>query len=121
MVLSRLDFFKRKLPELFSAVAIITVLVNSGLYVYDIYTDVVLVKVRELSASEWIQTSLPDSSHLLAVPSIQWIQLGCNPLDNLHCEPLFHRCLALGLQDEGLDCRLDPKGYREGGAHRPAD
>jgi hypothetical protein len=53
LILSRTDFFKRKLPELFTIVACLTVIINSGLYVYDIYTDVALVKFLLFNGYIW--------------------------------------------------------------------
>ena len=42
----QVEIFKRKSPRLFMVVAFAMVIINEGLYVYDLYTDVVVVQVQ---------------------------------------------------------------------------
>ena len=38
------EIFKRKSPNFFKIVSFAMVIVNEGLYVYDLYTDVIVIK-----------------------------------------------------------------------------
>lgn len=42
----QVEIIKRKSPRLFNIISIVMVIINEGLYVYDLYTDVIVVMVR---------------------------------------------------------------------------
>lgn len=42
--MEQVDRMRRKLPSLFALLAFFTMAINGGLYVFDIYTDVILAR-----------------------------------------------------------------------------
>ena len=50
---NQVEIFKRKSPRLFTFIAFVMVILNEGLYVYDLYTDVMVIRFFYFNGYMW--------------------------------------------------------------------
>ncbi|KAG1654584.1 hypothetical protein FOA52_004059 [Chlamydomonas sp. UWO 241] len=60
VLLSKFEVFKRKHPSTFKAVMFVAMILEEGLYVYDLYTDVVVAKGTIVEEGLYVYDLYPD-------------------------------------------------------------